>query len=166
MGHLKQENCLVSQTIVELENDIYRRNFKLLRFIGVDFHNLPADKQMRKISSINLKQTPRIFIHPSSGVTIRELRNIFRKCCINFHSDLYLYLKGKVVFEQCKFKLISLFIDNQQEEEVSFSNLELLTKDEKDLVQFVNTDDKDAKTQAELRNYMVKNLEKMTRIII
>lgn len=40
-GLKKQQNKLVSQTIVELENDIYFRNFKILKFIGAKFINLP-----------------------------------------------------------------------------------------------------------------------------
>lgn len=96
-----------------MENDIYLRNFKILKFIGVNFN---YDHKMLKRNSINeieVCKTPRIFIHPSFAVLIKDFRKSFKNFSINTDENIYLYLKGNLYFENCTFKRCSVWFENK-----------------------------------------------------
>lgn len=159
---------LASETIMQCENDIYHRNLILMRYCGVQHTSENLSRSLerledseRSIEDIKLVMTPRIFIHPSFGVLVRDIKKAFDKVSFDVNGDFALILKGKIRLVNCDFNNVSLWIQNNHESrQLAVENMRLRGRPE-DVIQFVPKPPQDG----ELRSYRLDDPTKITKII-
>lgn len=176
-GKKLQEKQLASETIIECENDIYYRNFKLLKYCGIEFvqntRKISNEEEFSKqknvlLSNLYVKYTPKLLILPSFGMFIKEIKENMVNIKIDLTQDLAIFLKGKLSFENCYFSSLSLWIENKSNEKVSFKSLRL--SDEEDRVIKYKKLSEDAGAAADpsmrMRGYQIDDETKWSKIII
>lgn len=166
---------LSSETIIECENDIYRRNYAIMKYCktkftthkeSMSFEEL-VDNQ-RQIRDLRLLYCPRIFIHPSFGVFINDIKSRLQNVVFDVSYDFTLVLKGNVVLENCTFGSISLWIENKSKDPNSVLEVKnmRLVGENSDVIDFVsNSDDENDPNHCQLRRYKVDQPEKIFYIV-
>lgn len=134
-----QKNNLSSETIIELEHDIYYRNYLMLKYCGVTFNpfalTINEEKgvlsvQQLSLSAIKIDMHPKIFLHPSFGILIKDIKSHIRNIKIDGRKDIALVLKGKCEIENCTFSSTSLWLENNSSKPLRLRNLTLISNDE------------------------------------
>lgn len=174
-GFQNQLKKIPSETIVELENDIYFRNFKILQYCGVKFANFHLKTEIdhfhkfersRTLSKIDLLNVPRIVILPSFGIFLKDLKKNFVNLEIDVGQELSLVFKGKLFFRNCRFSRVSLFFENKQLFFCNFENLKICNADDSNLIRFEHNDEVDCEDldyNEILRGYKIVNRDKAIR---
>lgn len=170
-GQIASSKGLSSDTIVECENDIYHRNLLILKHCGVKYFSSSLSKSMenlqhslRVINDIPLLHTPRVFIHPSFGILIKDIRRKLNNVQFDEHSDFSLILKGKITLKDCTFGNVSLWIENKSEtSDLTLSNLKLTGREE-NVLQFVHLEEHE-KMEGDIRAYKVDDMSKVIKIV-
>ncbi len=172
-GKANLSKGLSSETIIECENDIYRRNYALLKHCGVKFSTHEEQKSFdelvdskRQIHDFSLSYCPRIFIHPSFGVFINDIRKQLYNVDFDITFDFTLVLKGSIRLSNCSFGSVSLWLENKNEEagcSMELNNLKIKGH-ASDVIDFVPVVDDEA-APCKLRKYKVDFPEKFVMII-
>lgn len=175
-GFLNQLKKIPSETIVELENDIYYRNFKILSYCGVkfgDFHlNIDIDhfhkfKRSRTLSKLDLINVPRIVIFPNFGIFLKDIKKKFDNLEIDVSKEFCMVLNGNFFFKNCRFSRISILFENlNHEKTLTFQNLKICNIDDSNLIHFEHhdeIDESDLDYNEILRGYKIIGREKMIK---
>ena len=115
-----QKRDLFTETIIECEHDIYNRSFLILKHCGVNFSpvNIKVSTNKAKLaktislSEITIENRPKIFVHPSFGVFLTDIRKKLKNVTISSTHDIACVLKGDIKLENCTFGSTSLWIEN------------------------------------------------------
>lgn len=175
-GAQLQKNNLSSETIIELEHDIYYRNFLILQYCGVTFNPFTMSmNEMRGIlsvkeltyCSIKVQVHPKIFIHPTFGVLIKDLRSQLKNVHIDGKKEIAMVLKGRCLLENCTFSSTSLWLENNSPRPLKLNNLTLISKEES-VIKFMTMshqeiEETDNYAEA-MRGYRVCDKKKFMRI--
>lgn len=170
-GQICSSKGLPSETIVQCENDIYLRNFMLLKHCGMTYKSQNLSRSLenieesdRLVEKIRLVPVPRIFIHPSFGVLVKDIRESIKNLTLDGNGDLVLVLKGKINLNNCYLNNVSLLIDNcDKTKHFRFENFRFNGRPE-DVLKFVSVSEVEKK-DGDLRGYRVDDFGKMTKII-
>lgn len=170
-GRIASSKGLPSETIVQCENDIYLRNFILLQYCGLKFTSKNLSQSLENIEEsdrcleqIKLPPVPRIFLHPSFGVTVKDIKEAVKGLTIDGNGDAALVLKGKISLTNCFLSNVSLWIDNcDNEKRFRFENFRLVGRPE-DVLRFTPLEEGERK-DGDLRGYKVDDFCKVTKII-
>lgn len=170
-GRICSSKGLPSETIVQCENDIYLRNFMLLKHCGMSYKSANLSRSLenieesdRFVEQIRLVPVPRVFLHPSFGVLVKDIKAAIKNLTLDGNGDLVLVLKGKINLNNCYFNNVSLTIDNcDKTKHFRFENFRLNGNPE-DVLKFVSVTDAE-KNDGDLRNYKVDDFGKMTKIV-
>ncbi len=166
---------LSSETIIECENDIYRRNYSIMKYCrtkftphkeSVSFQELVENK--REIRDLHLPYCPRIFLHPSFGVFIDDIRQRLQNITFDISYDFTLVLKGNVILDNCTFGSASLWIENKSKDPNSVLRVEnmRLIGEKSNVIDFVSSsDDEESADHCKLRKYKVDQPEKIFYIV-
>jgi UDP-sugar pyrophosphorylase len=158
---------LPSETIMQCENDLYYRNLTMLRYCGVQHSSENLSRSLerledseRSIENIKLVMTPRIFIDPSFGVLLRDIKKALERVSFDANGDFALILKGKIRLVNCDFNNVSLWVQNNDPTKVlTVENMKLRGKPQ-DVIQFVPK----VSQESALRSYCLDDPTKITKI--
>ena len=169
-GKLAALKGISSETIAECENDIYVRNTFVLQHAGVNFtsnyfmrslENL--QESPRVLEEIKLVACPRVFVHPSFAVLMKDIRGNLSNVTFEPESDIVLVLKGKIVLKNCRFGNVSMWIENKPgQETLSLENFKVNGSLE-DVLKFVSKKVGEKK-EGDLRGYKVEDRSKIVKI--
>lgn len=166
-GKLASAKGLSSETIMQCENDLYFRNLTVLRYCGVEHSSENLSRSLQKledsersIEDIKLVMTPRVFIDPSFGVLLRDIKKAIERVAFDANGDFALVLKGRIRLVNCDFNNVSLWVQNNDPSKVlTLENMRLRGRPE-DVVQFVPKSGK----EGDLRSYQLDDPSKITKI--
>ena len=181
-GKALQKKNLASETIIEVENDIYYRFFKTLKYCGINFFA----KNQRKISdeesysksfqvllsNIMVKYAPKIMIHPSTAMFISDFKDVFKNVTFDLSDDLAMRIKGPVQFSNCSFTSLSLWIENNKQYSITFENLNMRDHNERVIkyksLEFTDEKEKDDEEHLahRMRGYKIDDESKWSKIVI
>lgn len=169
-GKILSAKGLPSETIVECENDIYYRNYQLLNYCNsmqethpVRSKSVHSDDQQYEVEGIRLKRTPKIVLHPSFGVLIKDVQRNWVGTKFDRVDKTAMFVKGKVKFVNCKFDNSSVWIENsQQSGTFVIENLNLSGKKD-EVLEFEHVDEQMSDS---IRTYRIREGVKMTKIKI